>query len=43
VRAAIADPGPGRALRITAGDHRWHAVEWGDHDDPAIVLIHGVT
>jgi len=43
VRAALADPPPGRERHVDAAGHRWFAVEWGSPADPPVVLVHGVT
>ena len=43
VRAVFAEPPPGRTRLVEAAGYSWHIVEWGEPDDPPILLVHGVT
>ena len=43
VRAAFTDPPPGSAGVVDAAGYSWHTVEWGEPDDPPLLLVHGVT
>jgi pimeloyl-ACP methyl ester carboxylesterase len=43
VRAVFANPPPGKASVVEAAGYSWHLVEWGDPDDPPLLLVHGVT
>ena len=43
VASALADPAPPREDTVDAGGRSWHILEWGDTNDPPLVLIHGVT
>jgi len=43
VAAALARPGPGRERTIGAAGYDWRAIEWGDPQDPPVLLVHGVT
>jgi pimeloyl-ACP methyl ester carboxylesterase len=43
VAAALARPKPGRERTIEAAGYAWRAIEWGDPQDPPLLLVHGVT
>jgi pimeloyl-ACP methyl ester carboxylesterase len=43
VAAALARPEPGRERTIGAAGYAWRAIEWGDSQDPPLLLVHGVT
>ena len=43
VGAVFADPPPSRASFVEASGYSWHMVEWGEPDDPPLLLVHGVT
>ena len=37
------DPPPGRPSVVEAAGYSWAIVEWGEPDDPPLLLVHGVT
>jgi pimeloyl-ACP methyl ester carboxylesterase len=43
IRAVFAEPPPGRTRLVEAAGYSWHIVEWGEPDDPPLLLVHGVT
>jgi pimeloyl-ACP methyl ester carboxylesterase len=43
VSAVFGDPPAGKASVVEAAGYSWNMVEWGEPDDPPILLVHGVT
>jgi pimeloyl-ACP methyl ester carboxylesterase len=43
VARTLADPPPGRPKIVTASQYAWNTVEWGEPEDPPLLLVHGVT
>jgi pimeloyl-ACP methyl ester carboxylesterase len=43
VTAALEHSSPGRPSAVRAGDTQFERLEWGNHNDPPVVLVHGVT